>query len=484
MILLQTQNFNLKPSDKKKNIFALFFNYMFGVCTIFLLFSCLFFARNTIEDFPIEFLLLFLNGCLSIYGMIVSIKRNASIHFVSFLFSYLFMSLAPIAQIGANLDPVFKMDFILIITVLTILIFTLTGVFFIQKLPVDFEKKTEKETKQPDTHHNYYLLFWVTLIVSLFAIFLFRHGLFTSREGMGIAMGQIFRNHEIALIALVLLKLVPFYGATIGLRSAWEEQRKGKLMLFSFLLLLALILNNPMSSARYHLAGVAFFFIDYMTKGRKTHLLAACLIIGIISAPLFHTFRRENPSTVAIHKEETLMDRTLLAMDYDAFQIACYTVLTVREDGITWGSNIAGAILFFVPRRFWPEKPPQTSHVIYDTMIEHRSVGTNNLSTPLMAEGYYAFSFLGVIAISLLYWALISKIVEISRDASKSANFLFRSIATGLVLIFLRGSLIVAMSAIVGFSIAGLIPWILFYLGSNHKKHLLKSKNQILDLIK
>ncbi len=480
--MILTAHKNIKSPqiiEKQKMSFVSFFNFVYGVCASALLFYCLFFAGEKIGEFPVEYFLLFLNGAFSIYGMIASIRRNASIHFVSFLFCYLFMSLAPIVQAGAEIDPVFEMDFILLIVSSISLIFTLTGVLFLQRLPINQDvKKKENAIDFDNLNKNYNLLFWVTLFISLISIFLFKDGLFTSREGFGKVMAQIFTDQAIALVCLTLLKLTPFYGATIGLRAAWEEKNTRKIISFSFLFFLALIINNPISSPRYYLAGVAFFFIDYVTRGKKTHLLAMFLILGVIAAPLFHVFRRETPNPMAVKQEKTLMEKTLLSMDYDAVQTASYAVLTVRNDGIVWGENIAGSILFFVPRKLWPGKPTQTAFVVYDTMIKHRTVGTNNLSTPLVAEGYYAFSWFGVIAISLVYWLLVTKLTSLSAGAPRSLPFLLRAVYTGLVLIFLRGMLMVAMSAIVGFSVAAVIPWLLFTYGSDWKRKDMHEKTK------
>src|SRR5258708_2091907 len=113
-------------------------------------------------------------------------------------------------------------------------------------------------------------------------------------------------------------------------------------------------------------------------------------------------------------------------MDYDAYSVSSYTMLTVDSDGISWGSNILGAALFFVPRAWWPGKPPQTSWVIFGTINHTREAGTINLSTPLMAEGYYAFGWIGALLISVLYWWFISRTTLLSRKDPDSWTFLLR----------------------------------------------------------
>lgn len=440
------------------------FDFFFGMLTIGILFACLLFAENQIINNPFGFALLSLNGAMSIYGMAASIRRNASIHFVSFLFCYLFLSLAPICQIGAEIDPIFENGPILFKSILVTFIFVAIGTFYVARLEekTDLIDRLEKEDKEA-IHRNYITLFGVTLFISLLSLTIFGKGLFTSREGFSNLMDTLFSDQATALIAINLLKLTPFFGAVIGLRSALYQKKKNMIFLFGFLLVLALIINNPLTSPRYYLAGIAFFFVDYMMRGQKTRILAIFLIMGIIAAPLFHVFRREAVSIQTPDDQKTLMEETLLSMDYDAFQLNSYTILTVMNDGVTWGTNIAGSIMFFIPRKIWEDKPPATSHIIYETMIEHRTVGTKNLSTPLMAEGYFAFSWFGAIGISFIYWYIITFITRKAFLDSRGISFLIRCVMVGLALIFLRGTLMVGMSAIFGFATAALIPWFIFY---------------------
>jgi hypothetical protein len=185
--------------------------------------------------------------------------------------------------------------------------------------------------------------------------------------------------------------------------------------------------------------------------------LAILLVVGVLIAPAFQSFRRGDSNSEG-SEDNKLFSTTLLSMDYDAFRMSCYTMLTVDNVGISWGANILGAGLFFVPRSWWPEKPPPTSWVVYETADRSIEIGTNNLSTPLMAEGYYAFGWMGALLISLLFWWVISRITLLSRKDFYSWAFLSRCLFAGLVLIFLRGTLTVGVSAVVGSFIAAAIP--------------------------
>lgn len=452
----------LRMMKRQGSFFQKSFDIIFCVALLTLMIMGLAFALPYITVFPVALILLFINGLLSIYGLLASIHRKASIHFVSFLFCFLFLSLAPIMQIGANIEPVFYVDGLLVQACLMSFFFVLAGVIFIHMIPSITPDPDDESMKIQEG--RYTLLFFVTLLLGLLCIALFKDGLFSSREGFGNAVGRVFRDQALALIAINLFKLSPFFGAAIGFRSAWMNKNTKWIIAFGFLMLLAAIINNPMSSPRFYLAGLGFFFVDYMMRGQNVRLLAVLLVSGILAAPLFHIFRHESPLPVAVEHDKSILEETLISMDYDAFQIANYTILTVQDNGMSWGNNLLGAVLFFAPRKIWPGKPEPTPFIIYEKVIEYRMVGTNNLSTPLMAEGFYAFSWVGAIGISILFWYGITVLTRKSYNDPNGWAFLVRCVMVGLTLILLRGSLTVGMSAVVGFAFAAFVPWSIFYL--------------------
>ena len=442
-----------RPARRQSNRFVIFNALVFLGFLVFVLLQ----ARDAFVNYWLEFLLFFAIGCLSIYGQFLSLRREASIHFVSFLFCYLFMSIAPIMQIGVDLDPIFNVDNWVFWAALNALFFTAIGVFSTYRMKPSSGAEQSSPAISPSSV-NYLAVFLITAVSSGITIALFRQSLFTDRETFSEVLGQTFSDPIISLMAGSLLLSTPFFGALIGLRYAIANRKSRWVVLFSIALLMAAVVNNPLIHPRYQLAGLAFFAIDYMFYGRRTKLLAILLIAGVLLAPAFQAFRYAEDTSVQAEEDSRLFAGTFLSMDYDAFRMSCYTLLTVHNSGIAWGSNLLGAGLFFVPRALWTTKPPPTAWVIFETADHSVQVGTNNLSTPLMAEGYYAFGWIGALSIAFLFWWAISKITLSSRKDPNSWMFLLRCLLTGLALIFLRGTLTVGVSAVVGAFAALAIP--------------------------
>ena len=74
---------------------------------------------------------------------------------------------------------------------------------------------------------------------------------------------------------------------------------------------------------------------------------------------------------------------------FDAFQN--FTLL-LKEDIITYGEQLIGSFMFFVPRTFWAEKPVGTGAML----AEHLGYSWTNIAMPLIGEGYANFGYVGI----------------------------------------------------------------------------------------
>ena len=83
-----------------------------------------------------------------------------------------------------------------------------------------------------------------------------------------------------------------------------------------------------------------------------------------------------------------------LSGHYDAYQNTVSAFNYVAEYGITWGKQLLGAALFFVPRAIWPNKPIGTGAML---MQELDQFYFTNVSASLMLEGYINFGIIGII---------------------------------------------------------------------------------------
>jgi hypothetical protein len=110
------------------------------------------------------------------------------------------------------------------------------------------------------------------------------------------------------------------------------------------------------------------------------------------------------------------------------------------------GRQLAGALLFFVPRSVWAAKPPDSASLI----IERKGGEMTNVSVPLWAEGYLNAGLLGTVLLLALAGVIAAELDHKFRDVSELAgrHGLFTAFAAPYSLILLRGSLLQAVSVL------------------------------------
>ena len=96
-----------------------------------------------------------------------------------------------------------------------------------------------------------------------------------------------------------------------------------------------------------------------------------------------------------------------LAGDYDAYAMLTLTLEHIQFYGITWGRQLLGVFLFWVPRSLWFAKPIGTGAFV------STQLGWNftNLSAPLPAEGLINFGWMGLL-VAIVLGKLMKKLDE------------------------------------------------------------------------
>ncbi|MCK6259019.1 hypothetical protein LCY76_20825 [Fictibacillus sp. KIGAM418] len=220
--------------------------------------------------------------------------------------------------------------------------------------------------------------------------------------------------------------------------------------------MLNLVVSNPISNPRY-LFGTVFFTICFMVfkwkKGSFINAMLSMLVLVLIVFPYADIFRNSTNAKMDI---QNTTEQLVSNGDYDAFQQLLNTVKYVDLKGIENGKQLLGAILFWVPRALWVEKPDGSGKMVG----EYLGYKFTNLSCPLWAEGYINFGFIGVISFFFFLGYLTNILEQKFIFSGKSRNFTFSLVWVPFLaayqLFLLRGDLlngIAYMSAFILFSI-------------------------------
>ena len=73
--------------------------------------------------------------------------------------------------------------------------------------------------------------------------------------------------------------------------------------------------------------------------------------------------------------------------DFDSYSMLARSIIYVNQGWITWGNQLLGNILFFIPQSWWGSEAVGSSEVIVESM----NWSFTNVSCPFIGEGYMNF---------------------------------------------------------------------------------------------
>lgn len=129
------------------------------------------------------------------------------------------------------------------------------------------------------------------------------------------------------------------------------------------------------------------------------------------------------------------------------------TIDYVEKNGVTYGKQLIGSVLFFVPRLIWPNKPLGSGQLIGNYLMENYSMWFNNVSNPLPSEGYINFGLIGV----MFFGFLLSKIGHWVEDLKQNYGWVVYLYISNHMIFILRGDLLSSLSYLIGILFALLI---------------------------
>ena len=376
------------------------------------------------------------------------------------LFCYIFLGLAPTAQIRADLisettpgmDPSLDLPTALVV-VLGI------GCYEVGRLvatrPRDRRAADPTRPATPPgrvSGSRTMILLAVAALVTVYYIasvgFAF---LQPTRDAGTIAREAAFADPAVRaiLLAASLIPVLIALGALLQLRAAVMDAAVRRWLVVVSLLCVLLIFSvvSPTSSARYTFGTVIFALATYAGALKTPYRVRATMVatfLGLLFVfPLADAFRRAGQDEVG--RGGGFFSEYLSNADYDSFwQIA--NAYAYAQDGLVEPlRQFLGSALFWVPRSVWASKPTDTGV----ELANYRGYSFDNLSAPLWAE---ALVNGGIIAVVFTF--LVAGYVTLRLDHRIAPAFtgggvwlIVGAIFPVYTTILLRGSLLQATGA-------------------------------------
>jgi hypothetical protein len=326
---------------------------------------------------------------------------------VVWMFIYISMSVVPLAQAHTGLYPfLIAQRYVLpaqVLTLIAVIAFDLGQVLAVRI------RWSKRKMKDGPRRLSVKRLQWLTVLaIAASAYYVVSVGgpatFFASRRDLGKALvssGLRSQESQVGSALVQTAGTVPVFIALV----AWSLvllRGRDRRTLEAYLTLTALlaanvVVNNPIANTRYWVLTVIVGFA-YAIPSFSPRIFRIILTLGILAAltlfPYSDYFRNTEGTRSAVDVRS--VGETISTKDYDQSIMTGNGIWWVENSGYTFGGQLAGAALFWVPRTFWADKP-------YDTGLDiGRALGgpNTNLSSPLWLEFWVDF---GPVGMTLLF---------------------------------------------------------------------------------
>jgi hypothetical protein len=392
------------------------------------------------------------------YAWVVAVAPSRLYELIVWLFTYVFLGLAALAQMRSGTYPGTTPDLDTSLNATTMAVIGVGAAAFGVGLLLGPGQR-ERFRQPAPRMSNHRLLFFTALVLLFSAWYASRVGigtLFTTRAERTAVEEITFGDPTVRAVikAAATLPLVVAFSGLVRLRRQREQEgRRGPVMLTGLVLVVMVIVISPVSSPRYLFGTAALAVVVALgatTTTARTRWFALLLAAGLVLVfPYADATRRPGPGA-----ELSGPAQALSSSDFDAFDQVNNAVAYVQAEGTTQGGQALGAALFWVPRSIWAGKPQDTGVLLAD----FREYTFSNLSAPLWAElfinGGWPVLVLGMAALGVLVRRLDGGPVTDGRG--RHGGGVLADILPFYFIIMLRGSLLQSMAGFAVLAASGL----------------------------
>lgn len=396
------------------------------------------------------------------------------------IYMLIFLVIAPIIQYITGKFPWWNSEFItdsiLVYSNMMVLIFIITFLIIRKKIFInlDMEKKHYIEFKNVNLVLD--LIFYFSCIASLYIIS--KVGFFdlfsrnTNSTGLSGAMSLIVTN---------AFNAFPIIGISMHMLYRKNYNRFYKKYQFIIILGLGVLVNFPTGIPRFKMAAIYIGIILIICSSFKNkYTFKYIIMIGLLFLfPLINVFRYNSFDSI-LSLDIMLPNPTedFLKGDFDSYAMLARSVIYTQYEGLTYGRQLVGSILFFIPRFIWSNKPIGSGA----TIAEKFGWQFTNVSCPFIGEGYINFGVLGVIIFAIVFSFTVTNMeykyeyMIVNEIKNFSIIRILYPYMLGFVFFILRGDLLSSLSYVIGFCVPCIGLLIIDRLISNLSKNRRRKK--------
>lgn len=382
---------------------------------------------------------------LGLLWVILDPMRGGISLMVGFYFT-LFLSVPAMLQVNARSYP-FGGTYSTSVVLAGYSLLTLSLIAFILGVAVGNARARGRASQAPRAPQNAApfrrAAMYCTFLCTGIAAFVGPEILFASRsEISGVRSSSEGMREQLLLVGRSLSLLSAVISVHLLARDRASRLRGDFLVVAVWSMAIFIILNFPLALPRFQLLGCAIAIACVILNMFSTRVKALAALIApgflIFLFPVIKRLTLGETLREDIWRKDAL--GYMLGVDFDSFK---QTLDTWRFTQLGWdrdGENFLGAVLFWVPRDVWADKPRHTGELVAESL----GYGFMNVSSPLTAELYVSFSVLGVaLGFMTLGWIVnrVESSVAASRNDTWTKQILLYALLSGFITILLRGAL-------------------------------------------
>ncbi|NQV78060.1 MAG: oligosaccharide repeat unit polymerase [Lutibacter sp.] len=302
-------------------------------------------------------------------------------------------------------------------------------------------------------------------------VIFFLHLLFSLLAGYNLTTSVFFDlfggYNPISLIIDIVFKSIVLY-----LFIFYVCTKRNKFTLpFIILTYLFFYYNNPIASSRFYAFMVYLLIIILFLRGlsKVKFFFNFIFLFGVIGSFYQNVIRAAFTPVSGANENSNFFDLNYFFQGhFDSYENLSNTITFVQKNGILWGNQLLGVILFWFPRSIWTEKPEGSGTFLGRTFYSFDTTNQNlNISAPLVMEEYLNFGLFGVILFTYALGYFTAKLdskytlinffnlkYENGRIEDLFFNYIFYFSFLGIFLFILRGDLLSSFSYTVGIYIS------------------------------
>jgi hypothetical protein len=292
-----------------------------------------------------------------------------------------------------------------------------------------------------------------TLDFDIYRILLrgFKSDFYDPGTDTSISLSQIERlflsNFIRPLLFIILFIYVYIYRLQKFSPSKLEKKPRFTLSTVFLLLLFvfSVFLTFPTSLFRYQVAIFYIpFFLTFTSFWNKPYRMQASMLGLLLTLfPFLDKFRE-------LDFENFTWSIDLSTMNHGHFDAYQNFSRVVEINLVTYGSQLIGSLLFFVPRSFWELKPIGSGAILADV----ENYNFSSISMPLIGEGFINFGVIGVVIFMFIYGLILGNLDrvawQIKNKGTPSLFIYYYYFLLGAVFFIMRGDLISSLAYTVG----------------------------------